>query len=55
MADERIIRSDEDSKPRRRQDRPPMNWPTAAFGLGVLAFLAVLVWLLFGLIGDLAG
>lgn len=35
-----------------RPPRTPLNWPTVAFGLGVLGFAGVALWLLCDVIGQ---
>lgn len=44
-----------DSPAGARHQRQPLNWPTAAFGLGVIALLAFVAWICGGVAGDIWG
>lgn len=38
-----------------KRQRPPLNWPTAVFGLGVLALLAFVAWICGGVAAEWVG
>jgi hypothetical protein len=42
----------DDTKQSGQQQRPPLNWPTAALGLGVLLLLAFVAWLCSGVVVE---